>query len=71
MRDLTCISLDLKRKNMINPLEFQKSINRELQVVKNRVRNLIGNANWGDEGSYKEAIFRIIGFVSLQGTRKS
>ena len=43
---------------MINPLEFQKSINRELQVVKNRVRNLIGNANWGDEGSYKEAIFR-------------
>jgi len=43
---------------MINPLEFQKSINRELQVVKNRVRNLIGAANWGDEGSYKEAILR-------------
>jgi Domain of unknown function (DUF6602) len=43
---------------MINPLEFQKSINQELQVVKNRVRNLIGDANWGDEGSYKEAILR-------------
>nr|WP_299382195.1 DUF6602 domain-containing protein [Allomuricauda sp.] len=43
---------------MINPLKFQKSINRELQVVKNRVRNLIGSANWGDEGSYKEAILR-------------
>jgi len=43
---------------MINPLEFQKSINAELQVVKDRVRNLIGTANWGDEGAYKEAILR-------------
>lgn len=43
---------------MINPLEFQKSINKELQIVKDRVRNLIGRANWGDEGAYKEAILR-------------
>lgn len=45
---------------MINPIDFQKSINKELQVVKNRVRNLIGDANWGDEGAYKEAVLQNI-----------
>lgn len=39
-------------------LEFQKSITKELDVVKNRVRNLIGNRNWGEEGRYKEAILK-------------
>lgn len=38
--------------------EFHKSINNELHAVKNRVRQLIGEANWGDEGRYKEAILR-------------
>lgn len=42
----------------INPEKFQKSINEELQVIQNRVRNLIGRAHWGEEGRYKEAILR-------------
>ncbi len=36
--------------------DFQKSITLELDVIKNRVRDLIGNANWPEEGRYKEAI---------------
>lgn len=43
---------------MINPTEFQRSIGNELQAVKNRVRNLIGAANWAEEGRYKEDILR-------------
>ncbi|GLU57101.1 hypothetical protein Dfri01_65620 [Dyadobacter frigoris] len=39
---------------MINTLDYQISINRELDLIKNRVRNLIGNANWGEDGRYKE-----------------
>lgn len=39
---------------MINTLDYQISINNELNIVKNRVRNLIGNANWGEDGRYKE-----------------
>lgn len=42
----------------INFEDFQKSITQELDVVKNRVRNLIGSAHWGEEGRYKEAILR-------------
>jgi len=40
----------------INPEEFQESITNELEVVKNRVRNLIGDAHWGEEGRFKEAV---------------
>jgi hypothetical protein len=40
--------------------EFQKSITEELNVVKNRVRNLIGSCHWGEEGRYKEAILKNI-----------
>ena len=40
----------------INPEAFQESITKELEVVKDRVRNLIGNANWGEDGRYKEAV---------------
>ena len=29
---------------------FHKSTTKELKVIKNRVRNLIGSSNWGDEG---------------------
>ena len=39
---------------MINTLDYQISISRELDVIKNRVRNLIGDANWGEDGRYKE-----------------
>lgn len=41
-------------------IEFQKSITQELKFTKNRVRNLIGDASWGQDGSYKEAILRKI-----------
>lgn len=34
------------------------STTKELKAVENRVRNLIGDSNWGDEGRYKEAILR-------------
>lgn len=37
---------------------FHKSINSELQTVKNRVRNLIGDKHWQKEGEYKEEIFK-------------
>ena len=40
--------------------EFQQSITQELNVVKNRVRNLIGDRHWGEEGRYKEAILKNI-----------
>jgi len=39
-------------------LDFQKSITKELTLIKDRVEFLIGNANWGEVGSYKEAILR-------------
>ena len=42
----------------IESKKFQESITRELDVIKNRVRNLIGNANWSEEGRYKEAILK-------------
>lgn len=43
-----------------DPKEFQKSINKELVLVKDRVKNLIDidiNHN-GEDGSYREAILR-------------
>lgn len=42
----------------INPIQFQRSINLELKGIQNRVRNLIGSANWGADGAYKEAILK-------------
>lgn len=39
-----------------NIKRFQESITRELHLTKDRVRDLIGDANWGEEGRYKEAI---------------
>jgi hypothetical protein len=41
-----------------NIKKFQKSITQELTITKDRVEFLIGNANWGDVGRYKEAILR-------------
>lgn len=38
--------------------EFDKSLCNELIGIKNRVRNLIGDSNWGKEGEYKEIILR-------------
>lgn len=39
---------------------FQKSITFEIDIIKNRVRNLIGDANWSEEGRYKEAVLKNI-----------
>jgi hypothetical protein len=39
-------------------LAFQRSITRELITIKDRVRNIIDNANWAEEGRYKEAILK-------------
>ena len=38
--------------------KFQESITQELNTIKDRVRNLIGNKHWGEEGRYKEVILR-------------
>jgi hypothetical protein len=42
----------------INHRRFQESITRELDVIRNRVRDLIGDAHWGEEGRYKEEILK-------------
>ncbi|PXW16247.1 hypothetical protein C8D70_104185 [Chryseobacterium sp. CBTAP 102] len=39
-----------------NIRRFQESITQELNVINNRVRDLIGDANWAEEGRYKEAV---------------
>ncbi len=41
-----------------NLQHFQQSITQELDVIKNRVRSLIGDAHWGEEGRYKEVILQ-------------
>jgi len=46
------------KKRHFNAEKFQISITEELLTVENRVRHLIDDANWGDEGRYKEAILR-------------
>ena len=42
----------------INHKQFQESITNELDAVRNRVRDLIGDAHWGEEGRYKEEILK-------------
>lgn len=44
--------------NEIDFKKFQESITKELDIVKDRVRNLIGSSHWGEEGRYKEAVLR-------------
>lgn len=43
-----------------NFLEYQQSITKEFDVVRDRVRNLIADKNWGEDGRYKEAILKNI-----------
>lgn len=40
----------------IDVLKYQSSISKEFLVFKDRVRSLIGNKHWGEEGRYKEII---------------
>lgn len=44
------INQDLKK--------FHESTTRELDSIKDRVRNIIGNKNWGEDGRYKEEILK-------------
>ncbi|MCY3414703.1 MAG: hypothetical protein INQ03_23845 [Candidatus Heimdallarchaeota archaeon] len=37
---------------------FYESIGKEFETVKDRVRNLIGDANWSEDGSHKERILK-------------
>lgn len=39
-------------------LEYHKSIARELNATKDRVRHLIGGAHWQTDGEHKEAVLR-------------
>ena len=41
-----------------NIVEFHKSISGELESIKNRVRNLIGDKHWLSDGKYKEDVLR-------------
>lgn len=41
-----------------NIQEYHKSIGAELQVLKDRVRSLIGDAHWLSDGEHKEAVLR-------------
>jgi hypothetical protein len=45
-------------RNEVDAKEFQISITKELNIVKNRVRNLIGDSHWGEDGRYKEAVLQ-------------
>ena len=41
-----------------DPKKFQMSITQELDTIKNRVRNLIGNSHWASDEWYKETILK-------------
>lgn len=42
----------------INPLEYQRTITLEIKALQDRVRLLIADGNWAEEGRYKEAILK-------------
>lgn len=44
----------------VNSRGFQESITKELCIIKDRVRDLIGDRHWGEEGRFKEAILKNI-----------
>ena len=41
-----------------NFLEYHKSIARELEATKDRIRQLIGDKHWLTDGEHKEAVLR-------------
>ncbi len=41
---------------MPNYFEYQQSVAEEFKALEKRVRNLIDDSHWGEEGRYKEAI---------------
>jgi hypothetical protein len=49
-------------------LEYHRSISKELESTRNRIRHLLGDAHWPTEGEYKEAILRRALRTYLPGT---
>ena len=43
---------------MPNARLFQESITKEIDVIKDRVRNLIDNHHWGEHGRFREAVLK-------------
>ena len=43
-----------------NLIELHESIAKEMKILQNRVRNLIGSTHWQTDGEHKEAILRKI-----------
>lgn len=41
-----------------NHRRYQESVTHELDVIRNRVRDLIGDVHWSEEGRYKEEILK-------------
>lgn len=41
-------------------IEYHKSIARELEATKNRIRNLMDNPHWLSDGEWKESVLRYI-----------
>ncbi len=48
----------------MNNVKFRESLSNELISIKDRVRHLIGNKHWGEEGRYKENI--LMNFIRNQ-----
>jgi hypothetical protein len=44
----------------MNMIEYHKSLNRELQALKDRVRNLMDDPHWLTDGEWKETVLRSV-----------
>jgi hypothetical protein len=44
----------------MNNKEYFKSLSSEFEVLKNRVRNFIGDAHWLSDGEWKESVLRTV-----------
>ncbi|KRF39821.1 DUF6602 domain-containing protein [Paenibacillus sp. Soil787] len=42
----------------INPIKYQETVTLELKAIQDRVRYLIADGNWAEEGRYKEEILK-------------
>ena len=47
-------------RSMQDIMGYHQSIGYQIKSLQNQVRNLIGSANWGEEGRFKEAVIRKI-----------
>ena len=58
------LSENIKTKKKVDKMnkpdmdEFYESIGKEMYARKNRVRNIIGDSHWGEEGKYKEILLK-------------